>query len=88
MKSAGRMRKEGMDVEMARERAQAIQSQLDELELRLQEDIAGLDAVFDAAQEELEEVRVYPKRTDMAISVFGLLWMPYRKTANGRVSPG
>jgi hypothetical protein len=88
MKSAGRMRKEGMDVEMARDRAQAIQSQLDELELRLQEDIAGLDAVFDAAQEELEEVRVYPKRTDIAISVFGLLWMPYRKTANGRMSPG
>jgi len=88
MKSAGRMRKEGMDVEMARERAQTIQSQLDELELRLEEDIAGLDSVFDAAQEELEEVRVYPKRTDIAVTVSGLLWMPYSKTANGRMSPG
>jgi len=88
MKSAGRMRKEGMDVEMARERSQAIQAQLDELEMRLQEDIAGLDAVFDAAREELEEIRLYPKRTNIDLRVFGLLWMPYRKEADGRMSRG
>ncbi len=88
MKSAGRMKKEGMDVEMARERAQAIHAQLGELELRLQEDIAGLDAVFDAAGEKLEEVRLYPKRTDIDLRLFGLLWMPYRKEADGRMSRG
>jgi hypothetical protein len=75
-------------VEMARERAQAIHAQLGELELRLQEDIAGLDAVFDAAGEKLEEIRLYPKRTDIDLRLFGLLWMPYRKEADGRMSRG
>jgi hypothetical protein len=87
MKSASRMGKESMDVERARERAEAIQSQLEELEMRLQDDIAALEAGFDATQEELDEVRIYPKRTDMTIYLFGLVWMPYRKSADGRLNP-
>jgi hypothetical protein len=87
MKSASRIGKEGMDVERARERAQVIQGQLDDMEMRLQEDIAALESGFDATREELEEVRIYPKRTGMTMHVFGLVWMPYRKTAGGRLSP-
>ena len=87
MKSASRMGKEGMDVERARERAQVIQGRLGDMELRLQEDIAALEAGFDATREELEEFRIYPKRTDMTMHVFGLVWMPYRKTAGGRLNP-
>lgn len=87
MKSASRMGKESMDVERAREKAQVIQDQIDEMEMRLQEDIAALEAGFDATQEELEEIRIYPKRTNMTMHVFGLVWMPYRKTADGRLSP-
>ncbi|MBN2255947.1 MAG: ATP-binding protein [Deltaproteobacteria bacterium] len=87
MKSASRMGKESMDVERAREKAQVIQNQLEDMEMRLQEDIAALEAGFDATREELEEVRIYPKRTGMTIHVFGLVWMPYRKTAGGQLSP-
>jgi hypothetical protein len=87
MKSASRMGKESMDVKRALEKAQAIQNQLEDMEMRLQEDIAALEAGFDATREELEEVRIYPKRSDMTIHVFGLAWMPYRKTAGGQLSP-
>ena len=87
MKSASRIGKESMDVERARERAQVIQGQLEDMEMRLQEDIAALDAGFDAVLEELEEVRIYPRKTDIAVHVFGLVWLPYLKTAGGRLTP-
>jgi hypothetical protein len=87
MKSASRMAKEGMDVKRAQERASAIQAQIDELENRLQDDISALQISFDPTREEIEEVRVYPKGTDITVNVFGLVWMPYRKMAGGRLSP-
>ena len=87
MKTASRMGKEKMDVERARERAQAIQGQLEEMELRLQEDIAALETGFDATTEELEEVRIYPRRTGMTLHLFGLAWLPYRKQEGGRLTP-
>jgi hypothetical protein len=81
------MGKESMDVGRARERAQAVQSQLEEMEARLQEDIAALEAGFDATTEELEEIRIYPKKTGMTTRLFGLIWMPYRKGDGGRLAP-
>ncbi|MDT8284565.1 MAG: hypothetical protein RQ767_03495, partial [Thermovirgaceae bacterium] len=87
MKSASRMAKEGQDVKRAQERASSIQAQIDELEIRLQEDISALQTSLDPTQEEIEEVRVYPKGTEITVTVFGLVWMPYRKAAGGRLSP-
>ncbi|MDI6615567.1 MAG: DUF87 domain-containing protein [Syntrophaceae bacterium] len=87
MKTASRMGKESMDVGRARERAQAVQSQLEEMEARLQEDIAALEAGFDPVTEELEEIRIYPKKTGMTTRLFGLIWMPYRKGDGGRLAP-
>ena len=37
--------------------------------------------------EELEEVMLKPKSTDITLEVFGLTWMPYRKDAGGRLTP-
>ena len=87
MKSASRMAKEGMDVKRAQERALAIQNQIDELEMRLQDDISSLETFLDPTQEEIEGVRVYPKGTEIAVNVFGLVWLPYRKTEGGRLNP-
>ena len=87
MKSASRLGKETQDVARARERAKAVQLEMDELEMRLQEDIAGLEASYDPGGEDLEEVRVSPSMTDITLEVFGLAWMPYRKDATGRLSP-
>jgi len=87
MKSASRMAKEGMDVKRAQERTSAIQSKIDELDNRLQDDISALQTSFDPTQEKIEEIRVYPKGTEITVNVFGLVWMPYRKTAGGRLNP-
>jgi hypothetical protein len=87
VKSAGRMRKERLDVARARETAAAVKHEMDELDERLQSDIDSLDAIFDPADEELEEVTVKPQSTNIRLEVFGLTWMPYRKDAGGRLTP-
>jgi hypothetical protein len=87
VKSAGRMRKESMDVARAQETTVAVKQEMGELDERLQSDIDSLDAAFDPANEELEEVSVKPRSTDITLEVFGLTWMPYRKDAGGRLTP-
>ena len=87
MKSAGRMRKEKMDVARARETAEAIREQLNQLELHLQEDIQKLEDAYDPASEELKEIKLKPKSTDMSLRLFGLAWMPYRKEVGGGLGP-
>jgi hypothetical protein len=87
MKSAGRIRKEKMDVARAQEKAEAIRNELSDLELRLQGDIQSLVSSFDPSSEPLDEVFVRPKSTEMTVELFCLAWMPYRKDAQGRLSP-
>ncbi len=87
MRSASRMRKETMDVTRAQERSAAIEVQLSELEVRMQADIEKIEFSFDPQFEELEEISVKPKSTDITLEVFGLAWVPYRKNAGGRWGP-
>jgi hypothetical protein len=87
VKSAGRMRKESMDVARAQETIEAVKLEMAELDQHLQSDIDSLEASFDPAAEELEKVMVKPKSTDITLETFGLTWMPYRKDAAGRLSP-
>ena len=87
MKSAGRLGKEKMDVARARETAEAIREQLNQLELQLQGDIHNLEGAYDPASEELKEIKVNPKTTDMSLRLFGLGWLPYRKEVDGGLGP-
>ena len=87
MRSASRMQKETMDVTRAQERSAAIEAQLSQLEVRMQEDIDKIEVSFDPQFEELEEISVKPKSTDITLEVFGLAWIPYRKNAGGRLGP-
>jgi len=87
VKSAGRMRKESMDVARAQETVAAVKHEMSELDERLQSDINRLDTAFDPADEELEEIMVKAQSTNIALEVFGLIWMPYRKDTGGRLAP-
>ena len=87
IKSASRMRKESMDIERARETAEAIKAQLAEMDARLAEDIAALDDRFDPAAEELTEVRIKPKSADINLEIFSLVWLPYRRDSLGQLAP-
>jgi hypothetical protein len=87
MRSASRVQKEKMDVARAQERAEAVRLQLSELDGRLQADIDAITFSMDAGAEELEEISVKPKSTDITLEIFGLVWMPFRKNAGGGLSP-
>ncbi|MGA8238927.1 MAG: ATP-binding protein [Desulfobacterales bacterium] len=87
MKSAGRLSKEQMDVDRAQETMAAVNNKIADLETRLQNDIDNLDAAYAPVSEPLEEVRVSPRSTDITLAIFGLLWLPYRREAGGRLMP-
>jgi hypothetical protein len=87
MRSASRIRKESMDVNRAQETLEATRLQLEELDQRLQEDIERIEADFVPDEESIQEVAVKPKSSDMTLDFFGLVWMPYRRDAQGRLSP-
>jgi hypothetical protein len=87
MRSASRMRKEEMDVDRAREKAAAIEAQLLDMEARMQEDIEKIEFSYDPEFEELEKIRVKPKAKDITLEVFGPAWIPFRRDAEGRLTP-
>ena len=86
-KSAGRLKKEQMDVARAQETVASVQSRMADLEARLQQDIDGLEASFDPEDEALDEIRVNARSSNISIDVFGLLWLPYRRNSDGRMAP-
>jgi len=86
LKSAGRMQKEQQDVARARETAQAVAQQLADLEAELEKEVATLEQTTDPTTAALEQVFVKAKSSDITLDVFALVWLPYRKDAQGRLS--
>jgi hypothetical protein len=87
MRSASRIRKESMDVARAQETAEATRRELAELDQRLQADIDRVEAGFDPGSEPIEELLIKPKSSDISLTFFGLVWMPYRRDARGQLAP-
>jgi hypothetical protein len=78
---AGRISKEKRDVERAKERVNDLTYDLTQLESELQNEIDNLHETLDPLTEELQDVVVKPKKRDIIVSVFSLLWVPV--TASG-----
>ncbi|MBT8096846.1 MAG: DUF87 domain-containing protein [Woeseia sp.] len=85
IRSASGARKEAGDVERAKQTQAKVQAEIGKLNKTLQEEIDALDTSFDAQTEELDEVTVKPKSTDIHIELFGLAWLPYRDQGDGRL---
>ena len=87
IKSASRIRKEKMDVERARERADAVREKLAVLERQFQEEIEGIELRMAPEAAAVETVAIRPRSTEVGIDLFGLVWMPFHRSADGRRSP-
>jgi hypothetical protein len=87
MKSASRMGKEKEDVARAQERVAAMDQQLADLEAQLQAEIDRLESVFDPADIDLRQTAVQPKSRDITVQFFGLVWLPFRREAQGHLRP-
>jgi hypothetical protein len=87
IKTAGGARKEAQDVERAEQTAAKVQADLAALEQQLAGEVAALEAGFDAQTEELKEIVVRAKSTDITLNATALVWMPYAADDKGRLRP-
>jgi hypothetical protein len=87
MKSAGRLQKESMDTARAQETAAAVEAQMAELNQALQADIAQIESAFDPGSETLQEILIAPTPAGINHVVFGMVWRPYRREAQGKAVP-
>jgi len=86
-RGAGRILKEGQDVQRAAENLQALQQQLAELEAQVEQETEALKTTVDPLTEELERLEVRPRKTDISVRVFGLGWVPHWRDARGGLAP-
>jgi hypothetical protein len=87
VKSAGRLQKESMDAARAQETAAVVKAQIAELEQALQADIAKIESAFDPGSEPLQETLIAPAPAGISQQFFGLVWLPYRRDAQGKAVP-
>ena len=82
-RSAGRIVKEGQDVQRARENVAALRQQLEELEAQATFDADLLLKAADPLAEQLETLEERPRKTDISVRVFGLGWVPWWRDGTG-----
>ena len=87
IKTAGSARKEAQDVERAKQTAEKVKADMAALNKQLEQEIRELDTSFDAQSEELSEIVVRAKSTDIHVAVTGLAWLPYTADESGRLRP-
>ena len=87
IRSATGARKEAGDVARAKQSAARVQADLETLSAELEREVAALEGSYDAQAEELTEIEVKAKTTDIHVPFIGLVWMPYRKSGKGRLEP-
>jgi hypothetical protein len=81
---AGNMRKQSGDVKRARERADSIKADIEDLTIAFDDDVAKLEDVFDAQNDALTEVLVRASSTNIQIDWFGIAWRAGFGPAGGR----
>lgn len=86
VKTMGGMSKEAGDVERARETAERVKVELAELQQEFDGEVAALEEAYDAQTDTLSEIAIKPKSTDIQIHFVGLLWLPYLRDSNGRLT--
>ena len=65
------------DVEESKETIKDLQQQMTELQSRREEVIAEINDRWGRVVNEITEVTIAPKKTDVLVKVFGVAWMPY-----------
>jgi hypothetical protein len=87
IKSAGTARKESGDVERAEQTAAKVTADIMAMNEALEREILELDTAVDAQAQELEEIVLRAKSTDIGVTAFGLGWLPYTANGEQRLEP-
>ncbi len=86
-RSASRAFKEGQDVAVAEESVEALRQKQADLESEVQAALSEASARLERASEELAEVAVRPRKTDIEVRRVALAWVPYLAEGGGRLAP-
>jgi hypothetical protein len=84
-RSAGGLSKEKSDIGRAKEKMEQIEAQIKDLENQLSDQVNDLSAKFDPLNEELKEIIIQPKKTDILQRYFGFLWVPFFHGIDGNI---
>jgi len=87
IRSASGASKEAADVERAKQTAAKVREDLARLNTEMESEVDALEDTFDAQDEALEEIEIRAKASDVHVLLFGLVWMPYRDSGEGRFNP-
>jgi hypothetical protein len=87
MRGAGRIAREKQDIARAQREVQVINDKLVALEEEFQAEIADLKMDFQPEDLELNELLIRPRKTDITISRFALVWMPWKISQAGFAEP-
>ncbi len=86
IRGAGRAIKESQDVGQAQENMEALQQQLADLEAQFKGETESLAAATDPLTEKLEAVSLKPSKTNIAVKLIALAWVPQWQDAGGRLT--
>jgi hypothetical protein len=84
---AGRILKEGKDIERAEEKVEQLKQQVAELQTYLTEETEQAKARIDPLLEKLEPFVVKPKKTDISVVFLALSWAPFWRDKKGGLRP-
>ncbi len=75
IRKVSRAAKESGDVSRAEEALNNYKIQLEELQDKFQEDLEAFQEKYDIAVEQLETIKIRPKKTNISIKLFSYLWV-------------
>jgi len=87
IRSASGARKESADIKRAEATVRKVKADIEALSRELKKEVAALETGFNAQSEELKEIVVRAKTTDIHVPLVGLAWMPYKTDEGGRLTP-
>ncbi|MFP4481453.1 MAG: hypothetical protein ACLFN0_01505 [Thermovirgaceae bacterium] len=89
LSKAGRMKKKHQDFARAKEtvQSQSVEAEIADLEARIQKEIDALHATS-GGNVPVEEIVISPKAGDLSLRLFGIIWLPWKRTAGGGLEHG
>ncbi|MGC9088946.1 MAG: ATP-binding protein [Caldisericia bacterium] len=86
-RGGARILKEQEDIQRAQETVNKYQQDLKDLEAELQSEIDKISQKIDPQLEKLEIVTIRPLKKDILLKLFALVWLPYYKSFDGKLTP-
>jgi hypothetical protein len=79
--------KERADIESASDNLDVLRQQRAQLEAEFAEETKALEASADPSAQKIDVSTQTPKKSDVAVRLIALVWLPHWKTGEGEIHP-